>query len=109
MSRQVEELAAGLFDNFSKAAVSRPFDGSSDAKGVIEYAVKTYVEDFEKTLMREASSQAATGVLFRDAPAAFQKDVKVWEAGFSRVYKVFDLKAGVKLVNAFSDLFDVWQ
>jgi hypothetical protein len=98
----IEKYGAGLFDDARRGGLE------NFADPVRSVARDWFTERYQE-MARNNASRSLTGKSFDELPEGFRKDYSLWEAGFKRIFEPFSLKGGVKFVDAFNSLFDLWK
>jgi hypothetical protein len=101
-STEVEKYGAGLFDDARKGQIENFTDPLRSV------ARQWFMEQYDQ-MSRDTTSRSLSGQSFDELPEAFRKDYLVWEAGVKRIFEPFSLRGGLKLVDAFGSLFDLWK
>ena len=99
---EVEKYGAGLFDDARKGRMENFTDP-------VRSAARQWLTEQYNEMSRNNASRSLTGKPFDELPEEFRKDYSVWEAGIKRLFEPFSLRGGLKFVDAFGSLFNLWK
>ena len=99
---EIGNYGAELFDDVRKGKVENFTD-------TLRSAARTWFTERYDEMSRDTMSRSLSGQSFDELPETFRRDYSVWEAGVKRMFEPFSLRGGLKLVEAFGGLFELWK